>query len=89
MLPRSLQYTYHNSHAVDVGTNAGSSRGGVGDRVGGRLTDVDQINRYTQHSTGHLEIQEYLMQKHQLTRNKFTLNDISTFLKLINIFQKL
>ena len=31
-------------------------------------------------------IQEDLMQKHQLIRNKCTLNYISTFIKLIHIF---
>ena len=33
-------------------------------------------------------LQEDLMQKHQLIRNKYTLNYLSTFIKLIHIFQK-
>ena len=39
------------------------------------------------HETSHTT-QEDVMKKHQLIRNKFTLNYISTFIKLMNIFKK-
>ena len=48
------------------------------DNRSGRMTEKSQYRTR----------QEDLMQKHQLIRNKFTLNDTSTFIKLFHIFQK-